>query len=67
MDPVIWNDYVYATITFLNNNMTELKFRRDKIDAGSILNGTKPNLNVVDNLILYFDQPYSVAYSGNKE
>lgn len=58
---------MYATIAFLNNDVAELKFRRDKIAAGPILNGTKPNLTVVDNLILYIGQPYSMAYSGNRE
>ncbi|MGT3155993.1 hypothetical protein ACVSNX_11380, partial [Legionella pneumophila] len=65
--PILWNDYVYATIAFLNNDMAKLKFHRDKIAAGPLLNGIKPNLNVVDNLILYFGKPYSIAYSGNKE
>ncbi|HAT6917034.1 TPA: hypothetical protein JAN58_08730 [Legionella pneumophila] len=65
--PILWNDYVYATIAFLNNDMAKLKFDRDKIAAGPLLNGIKPNLNVVDNLILYFGKPYSIAYSGNRE
>lgn len=63
--PILWNDYVYATIAFLNKDLTELKFRRNKIADGPILNGKKPNLDVVDNLILYFGQPYSVAYSSH--
>jgi hypothetical protein len=64
--PILWNDYVYATIAFLNNDMTKLKLHRDKIANGSILNGKKPNLDVVDNLIQYFGRPYSVAYHSSE-
>ncbi|HAT9215901.1 TPA: hypothetical protein JBC15_13270 [Legionella pneumophila subsp. pneumophila] len=60
--PVLWNDYVYATIAFLNNDMFKLSLYRDKIADGPSVNGKKPNLDVVDNLIQYFGQPYSEAY-----
>jgi len=63
--PILWNDYVYATIAFLNNDMAKLKFYRDKIADGPTSNGKKLNLDVVDHLIQYFGQPYSVAYHPN--
>ena len=63
--PIRWNDYVNATIAFLNGDMTKLKFYRDKIANGPTFNGKKQNLDVVDNLIQYFGQPYSVAYHPN--
>jgi hypothetical protein len=34
---ILWNDYVYATIAFLNNDMPKLKLYRDKIANGPIL------------------------------
>ncbi len=64
--PILWNDYVYATIAFLNNDISKLSLCRDKIADGPSVNGKKPNLNVVDNLIQYFGQPYSEAYQGGQ-
>ncbi|MBX3709642.1 MAG: hypothetical protein KIT56_01715 [Gammaproteobacteria bacterium] len=63
--PILWNDYVYATIAFLNNDMLKLKLHRDRIANGPVFNGKKSNLDVVDNLIRYFRQPYSTAYRSN--
>jgi hypothetical protein len=60
--PILWNDYVYATIAFLNNDMTKLKYYREKIANGPSFKGKKVNLDVVDNLIRSFGKPYSVAY-----
>ena len=61
---ILWNDYVHATISFLNKDIKKLKFHREKIASGPELDGKKPNLNVVDNLIKCFNKPYRVAYSG---
>ncbi len=62
--PILWNDYVYATIAFLNNDLPKLKFHRNIIANGAISNsGNKQNLDVVDKLINNFGQPYSIAYS----
>lgn len=60
--PILWNDYVYATVAFLNDDLAKLKLYRNKIANGPTSNGKKTNLDVVDNLIQYFGQPYSVAY-----
>ncbi len=65
--PILWNDYVYATIAFLNTDKLRLMQYRDKISNGKVINGTVPNLDVVDNLIKYYGQPYSVAYHPNGE
>lgn len=62
--PLLWNDYVFATLAFLDKDRAKLEEHREKIAKGPILNGKKPNLDVVDNLIRYFDQPYSIAYIG---
>lgn len=62
--PLLWNDYVYATLAFLDKDRNKLELHREKIAKGPIINGKRPNLEVVDNLLLYFDQPYSFAYAG---
>ena len=61
-----WNDYAYATIAFLDHDLYALQQHRENIAIGPELNGKKPNLDVIDNLIKYFDEPYSVAYSKNR-
>ena|SRR5579862_9603197 len=60
--PIRWNDYVQATISFLDNDMTKLRYYRDNIANGPEFNGVKTNLDVVDRLIKYFGQSYSFAY-----
>jgi len=60
--PILWNDYVYATIAFLDKDFPKLKLYRDKIARGPIFDGKKINLDIIDNLIRNFWQPYSVAY-----
>lgn len=60
--PILWNDYVYATIAFLNNDRPKLIMHRNKIANGPSLNGKKSNLDVVDSLIRYLGEPYSKAY-----
>lgn len=62
---ILWNDYVRATVAFIDNDLTALKYYREKIANGPVFNGKKANLDVVDNLILFFGQPYSVAYASN--
>jgi hypothetical protein len=64
--PILWNDYVYATIAFINNDMSKLTFHRNIIANGSTLDLNKKNLAVVDSLIQHFGQPYSVAYHLGK-
>jgi hypothetical protein len=62
--PVLWNDYVSATLAFLNKDIEKLRHHRDRIANGPEWNGSKGNLDVVDGLIKCFDKPYAVAYSS---
>lgn len=62
--PIRWNAYVKATIAFLKKDRESLRSFRDEIAKGPKLQGSVPNLDVVDRLIEHFDEPYRVAYSG---
>lgn len=63
--PILWNDYVHATIAFLEHDGAKLKLYRDKIANGPTFNGTKANLDVVNRLIQYIGHPYAEAYRAN--
>lgn len=65
--PLLWNDYVNATIAFIDKDMAKLQLYRDKIANGPTINGKKANLNVVESLVNYFGQPYSVAYCAAED
>jgi hypothetical protein len=62
--PIRWNAYVRATIAFLKKDRESLRSARDEIAKRPKLQGSVPNLDVVDRLIEHFDEPYRVAYSG---
>lgn len=62
--PIRWNAYVQATIAFLERDRKKLADLREEIAKGPKLQGIVPNLDVVDRLIEYFDEPYPVAYRG---
>jgi hypothetical protein len=62
-NPILWNDYVRATVAFLNKDMDELQKHRKIISEGPQFNGSIPNLDVVDGLIRCFDRTYREAYS----
>jgi hypothetical protein len=64
--PLRWNAYVYATIAFLKKDMERLKECRKEIAEGPTFEGKKANLDVVDRLIKYFDEPYSKAYGARR-
>lgn len=55
-----WNDYVDATIAFIDGDREKLQKHRDRIAATE----GQQNLNVVDNLLEFFGEPYSVAVFG---
>lgn len=59
--PTLWNAYVYATIAFLNDDMTKIIYYHDKIASGPMCDGDQNNLVIVDNLIRNLGQPYSIA------
>jgi hypothetical protein len=63
LSSIRWNDYVHATIAFLDKDLERLKAYRKTISQGWKVKGKVPNLDVVDNLIKCFDQTYAVAYS----
>lgn len=62
--PIRWNAYVHATMAFLEKDRKKLTELRKEIAKGPKLQGVVPNLDVVDRLLQYFDEPYSVAYRG---
>jgi hypothetical protein len=62
--PIRWNAYVQATIAFLERDRKKLAELREEIAKGPKLRGAVPNLDVVDHLLQYFDEPYSAAYRG---
>jgi hypothetical protein len=61
---VLWNDYAFASIAFLDRDLETLQAHRNRIARGPDFNGKKANLAVVDHLIQFFDKPYGFAYSG---
>jgi hypothetical protein len=62
--PIRWNAYVQATIAFLERDRKKLAKLREEIAKGPKVQGVVPNLDVVDRLIKYFDEPYGAAYRG---
>ena len=64
--PIRWNAYVRATLAFLEEDLEQLVNMRDEIAQGPELQGSVPNLDIVDRLIEKFGQPYSIAYEIKK-
>jgi hypothetical protein len=58
-----WNEYVHATVAFLQKDMKRLVSWRDKAAQGRQTDGNKINLRVIDAMIQCFDKPYRVVYS----
>jgi hypothetical protein len=57
-----WNDYVLATIAFLEHDMAALKMHRDRVaSAGDGFFGNVLNLKLLDSLIEHFDRDYKYA------
>jgi hypothetical protein len=66
-NPLRWNDYVLATIAFLEHDAEGLEAHRDKVaDGASAYWGNELNLKLLDNLIRHFDRPYAEATSDNQ-
>lgn len=59
-----WNEYVHATIAFLEKNMIDLKKWREKVASGQPTDGNKINLRVIDAMVKCFEKPYRVVYSA---
>jgi hypothetical protein len=65
--PIRWNAYVLATIAFFERDRKQLSEMREEIAKGPKHQGVVLNLDVVDRLIEFFDEPYAVAYRGKKK
>ena len=58
-----WNDYVLATIAFLENDLDALTRHRDRVAEGADYPGNAMNLRLLNALVLHFDQSYIYATS----
>jgi hypothetical protein len=62
--PLRWNDYVLATIAFLEHDKPRLIHHRNLIAAAADAHfGNKLNLKLIDSLVLNFDRDYKYAVS----
>ena len=61
--PLRWNDYVLATIAFLEKDMDALMLHRDRVEAGTEFAGNAMNLKLLNALIKHFDESYAYATS----
>jgi len=62
-DPIVrWNAYVRASIAFLEKNMKGLLAARIEIAKGKKLNGSIPNLDIIDSFMKNFRDSYRKAY-----
>ena len=60
-----WNDYVLATIAFLQHDKPALLAARERVAAGAMVSqGDAVNLKFVDSLVKNFDASYAVASEG---
>jgi len=62
-NPLRWNDYVLATIAFLENDLEALTHHRDRVAEGADYPGNAMNLRLLNALVLHFGQSYSYATS----
>jgi outer membrane PBP1 activator LpoA protein len=63
-NPLRWNDYVLATIAFLEHDRESLQAHRDRIAQGKTEHfGNELNLRLVDSLVKHFDKDYRYATS----
>ena len=63
-----WNDYVHATIAFLQGDQASLELFRERLAvATATFPINRPNLVSVDRLQSCFGQPYKAAYSCGKK
>ncbi len=61
-DPLRWNDYVLATIAFLERDKEKLVLHRNKVAEGKeAYFGNALNLKLLDALIKHFDKNYEYA------
>jgi hypothetical protein len=61
-NPLRWNDYVLATIAFLEHDKQSLQIHRERIAQGKTEHfGNELNLRLVDSLVKHFDRDYRYA------
>jgi len=61
--PLRWNDYVLATIAFLEKDREKLVEHRDRVAKGDDYRGNAINLKLLNALLKHFDQNYLYATS----
>lgn len=62
--PLRWNDYVLATIAFLERDRAALQHHRDRVAAGREAHvGNALNLKLLDALLRHFERDYRYATS----
>ncbi len=59
-----WNDYVWATLAFLDKDREKLEKHRNVIAYGPAYNGKKLNLDIVDKFLQHFNKTYREAYTA---
>ncbi|HRQ64042.1 MAG TPA: hypothetical protein PKZ76_04125 [Xanthomonadaceae bacterium] len=60
--PLRWNDYVLATVAFLERDAERLHHHRDQVALGADAHpGNRMNLRLLDNLVRHLDQGYAYA------
>lgn len=63
--PLRWNDFVLATVGFLEQDMAKLSYHRDRVAVGKDEHPRNLyNLRTLDNLIKYFNYNYRYATSN---
>lgn len=63
-NPFRWNDYVLATIAFLEGDLEKLKAHRDKVAEGKDAHyGNEMNLKLLDRMVENFGKSYKDALS----
>jgi hypothetical protein len=61
--PLRWNDYVLATIAFLERDREALVRHRDRVAEGGDYPGNAMNLRLLNALVRHFDESYAYATS----
>jgi hypothetical protein len=61
-EPLRWNDYVLATVAFMQKDKDKLRYHRDKVAEGKAeFFGNALNLKLLDKLLANFDLSYKDA------
>lgn len=67
-NPFRWNDYVLATIAFMEGDLEKLKLHRDRVAEGKEAHfGNEMNLKLLDAMVKHFGKPYDYATSRREK